>query len=170
VADGFAKLLRPMIETVDHYGLKKYHLKKHLSSVDEYYKKLSSLKLKSEIANTFKKRLEKNNKVLFTFLQYDDVPWNNNNAEHAVKAFVMLRHIIKGVTNEKGLKEYLILLSVCETCKYKGVDFLAFLRSGAKDIDVFAASRGKTESVRITHFGHRRAIRPSGGLSARPVG
>jgi len=43
VADGFAKLLRPMIETVDHYGLKKYHLKKHLSSVDEYYKKHSTV-------------------------------------------------------------------------------------------------------------------------------
>lgn len=152
VADGFAMLLRPMIDTVARYGLIKYHLNRHLSSVDKYYKKLSSLKLKSEIANTFMKRLEKNKKGLFTFLQYDGVPWNNNNAEHAVKAFVMLRHIIKGVTNEKGLKEYLILLSVCETCKYKGVDFLAFLRSGAKDIDVFAASQGKPESVRITHL------------------
>ena len=141
VADSFAKLLRPMIETVDHYGLKKYHLNKHVSSVEEYYKKLSYTELKSETAKTFKKRLEKNEKVLFTFLQYDDVPWNNNNAEHAVKSFVMLRHIIKGVTTEKGLKDYLILLSICQTCKYRGLDFLYFLRSGEKDIDVFAASQ-----------------------------
>ena len=31
---------------------------------------------------------------MFTFLDFDDVPWNNNNAEHAVKAFVSLRRII----------------------------------------------------------------------------
>jgi len=24
---------------------------------------------------------------LFTFLDYDGVPWNNNNAEHAIKGF-----------------------------------------------------------------------------------
>ncbi len=53
----------------------------------------------------------------------------------------MLRNIIKGVTTEKGLKEYLILLSICETCKYRGLDFLDFLRSGEKDLEVFAASQ-----------------------------
>ncbi len=30
---------------------------------------------------------------------------------------------------------------ICETCKYRGLDFLDFLRSGEKDIDVFAASQ-----------------------------
>jgi hypothetical protein len=24
---------------------------------------------------------------MFTFLDFDDIPWNNNNAEHAIKAF-----------------------------------------------------------------------------------
>jgi len=41
---------------------------------------------------------------------------------------------------EKGLKEYLILLGVCQTCKYLGVDFLDFLRSGEQDIEAFAAT------------------------------
>ena len=31
--------------------------------------------------------------------------------------------------------------SLCETCKYKNVDFLDFLRSGLRDIDDFANSR-----------------------------
>ena len=31
---------------------------------------------------------------------------------------------------EKGIGEYLTLLSICETCKYKGIRFLDFLRSG----------------------------------------
>jgi len=35
----------------------------------------------------------------------------------------------------------MILLSVCQTCKYMGVDFLDFLRSGEKDIHAFAESR-----------------------------
>lgn len=53
----------------------------------------------------------------------------------------MLRHVINGVTSQKGLRDYLILLSVCQTCKYMGVDFLDFLRSGEKDIHAFAGSR-----------------------------
>ena len=86
-------------------------------------------------------RLEKNHATLFTFLDRDDVPWNNNNAEHAVKAFAMLRRDLDGLSNENGIKEYLVLLSVCQTCKYMGVDFLDFLRSGEKDIHAFAESR-----------------------------
>jgi hypothetical protein len=39
--------------------------------------------------------------------------------------------------NGKASREYLTLLSICETCKYKGVSFLEFLRTGEKDIDTF---------------------------------
>ena len=77
----------------------------------------------------------------FTFLDFDDVPWNNNNAEHAIKAFASVRRVIEGPTTENGLREFLVLLSICETCKCKNVEFLEFLRSGAKDIDEFATSR-----------------------------
>lgn len=69
------------------------------------------------------------------------MPWNNNNVEHAIKAFARLRRAIEGLSTPKGIEEYLILLSVCQTCKYMGVDFLDFLRSGESDIHVFAASR-----------------------------
>ena len=54
----------------------------------------------------------------------------------------LLRRVIDGLTTEKGLRDTLVLLSVCETCKCKNVDFLDFLRSGSKDIDEFAMSRG----------------------------
>jgi hypothetical protein len=91
-----------------------------------------------EIAVKCKERFEKNRNKLFTFLKHDGVPWNNNNAEHAIKAFAMLRHVIKGVTSGKGLRDYLVLLSICESCKYMGVDFLDFLRSGEKDLHAFA--------------------------------
>jgi hypothetical protein len=40
------------------------------------------------------KRLVKNRGKMFTFLDFDGVPWNNNNAEHAAKAFAELCRVI----------------------------------------------------------------------------
>jgi len=133
----FADLLKPMVETIDRHGLKAHFLRKHLVSVDRFYRQLLRTDLQSESARAIKERLEKNSDKLFTFLVHDGVPWNNNNAEHAIKAFAMLRHIIQGVTSEKGIRDYLVLLSICQTCKYKEVDFLDFLRSDQKDIEAF---------------------------------
>jgi len=134
----FAALLQPIIETVDRRGLKKYFLRKHLIDVERFYKYLDGLSLKSEIAGKYKQRFIKNRDKLFTFLLYDGVPWNNNNAEHAIKSFALLRNVISGPSTKKGTEEYLTLLSVCRTCEYQDVDFLDFLRSGEKDIPVFA--------------------------------
>ncbi len=136
-----ATLLKPMIQTVDRFGLKTRFLRKHKADVGRFFKWLSLREYRSETALKCKQRLEKNRNTLFTFLDHDDIPWNNNNAEHAVKAFALLRRNFAGLSTEKGIKEYLILLSVCQTCKYMGVDFLDFLRSGEKDIHAFAESR-----------------------------
>ena len=141
LALAFTVLLKPMIESIDRYGLKSHFLKKYLVSVERFYRQISECNLQSETAVKVKERLEKNRDKLFTFLSYDGVPWNNNNAEHAVKPFASLRRIIGGVTTEKGLRGYLVLLSLCQTCRYMGVDFLDFLRSGEKDIHAFADRR-----------------------------
>ena len=101
-----------------------------------FYKWLLTQQWQSEVATKCKQRFEKNRKKLFTFLSYDGVPWNNNNAEHAMKAFAALRDVIEGTTTPSGIEEYLILLSVSETCRYKNVDFLE-LRSREKDINAF---------------------------------
>ena len=146
LGQAFADLVKPMVETVDRHGLKAHFLKKHLSSVDQFYRELSQLNSISEASRTFRQRFERNREELFTFLRYDGVPWNNNNAEHAVKPFAMLRRVIDGVTSKRGVHDYLILLSVCETCKYMGVDFLDFLRSGEQDIHAFAESRRRRRS------------------------
>ena len=87
------------------------------------------------MASKLKQRFEKNRDKLFTFLYYDGVPWNNNNAEHAIKAFARLRDVLAGSCTKKGIDEYLTLLSVSETCKYRGTDFLDFLRSGETDFE-----------------------------------
>ena len=136
----FSNLLKPVIETVDKYGLKKYFLKKHLKNVDRFYFELNITDYQSEAALKCKGRFERNRDTLFTFLKYDGVPWNNNNAEHAIKAFAGLRDVIAGSSTEKGTDEYLTLLSVCQTCKYSGLDFLDFLRSEEKDLYRYKAS------------------------------
>ena len=45
------------------------------------------------------------------------------------------------ILSEKGIRDYIVLLSLCETCNYMDVDVLDFLRSGEKDIEVFAQTR-----------------------------
>jgi len=132
-----------MVETIDRRGLHSRFLKQHLEAVDKFYQRLWKLTPRSEVASKSKQRFEKNRHTLFTFLSHDGVPWNNNNAEHAIKAFATLRQVIKGVTSESGLRNYLVLLSICETCNYQGLDFLDFLRSGETDIADFADSRQK---------------------------
>jgi len=144
LASAFAELLRPMAETIDRHGLQSRFLKQHFASVDRFYQRLWKLTPRSEVASKTKQRFEKNRDTLFTFLKHDGVPWNNNNAEHAVKAFATLRRVIKGVTSEAGLQDYLVLLSICETCNYQGLDFLDFLRSGETEIADFAENpRGR---------------------------
>jgi predicted RecB family nuclease len=138
VVTRFAGLLKPIIDTIDKHGLKKHYLNKYLVDVNRFYGFLDKSDFKSEASLKCKQRFEKNRNKLFTFLRYDGVPWNNNNAEHAIKAFARLRDVISGLSSKKGIDEYLTLLSVAETCEYQGLDFLDFLRSGEKDIQVFA--------------------------------
>ena len=62
---------------------------------------------------------------------------SHNNAEHTIKRFAYYRRIADGQMREKGLSDYLVLLSIYQTCKYKGVSFLKFLLSQEKDVDKF---------------------------------
>lgn len=137
----FAELLRPMIDSVDRFGLKSRHLRKHRSAVERFYQTLSRQEYQTEVAASYRRRFEKNRDRLFTFLDHDGIPWNNNNAEHAIKAFVRLRNVIGGTSTTKGLREYLVLLSISETCKCKGVSFLDFLLSQEADVDAFISRR-----------------------------
>ncbi len=143
IAIKFSTLLKPMVETVDRYGLKTYFLKKHIVNADRFFAEIGSSQFSSEAALKYKVRLEKNRDKLFTFLSYDGIPWNNNNAEHAIKAFAALRDVIAGSSTAKGVDEYLTLLSICQTCKYRGLDFVDFIRSGKKNIEAFTALKHK---------------------------
>jgi predicted RecB family nuclease len=135
----FATLLRQIVESVDRFGLKTRHLRKHRPAVDRFFGEILGRVYQTEVATGYQKRFAKNRDRLFTFLDHDGVPWNNNNAEHAIKAFARLRNIFGGTSTVKGMREYLILLSISETCRNKGVRFLDFLLSEESDVDQFAA-------------------------------
>jgi hypothetical protein len=139
----FASLVRPMIDTIDRYGLKKRHLGKHQKCVERFYRSLTRTEWQSESAMKFRQRFEKNRDRLFTFLRHDGVAWNNNAAEHAIKAYASIREGPQGAPTAKAINEELTLLSICETCRYSNIDFLDFLRSGEKDIEAFAQSRSR---------------------------
>jgi hypothetical protein len=133
IAEEFASSLRPIVESVDRFGLKARHLRKHRPAVERFFCALEKSDYQTEVAVAYRKRFEKNRNRLFTFLDCDGVPWNNNNAEHAIKAFAKLRRTMGGASTVKGMEEYLILLSISQTCKAKGADTLDFfLADGAR--------------------------------------
>ncbi len=141
LADSFGKLLRAIVTTIDRHGLKRQHLSKHQRSIGRFFEGIARQPFRSEVAEGYRTRLLKNRDKLFTFVDHDDVPWNNNNAEHAVKHFAYYREYADGMVKESGLKDYLVLLSIYLTCKYKRVSFLRFLLSRETDIEKFRNSR-----------------------------
>lgn len=133
-ASKFAALLRVLIETIDKHGLSRAHLSMHVGAVDRFYEEIFGMPATSEIFGKYKKRLAKNKGKLFTFIQFDGIPWNNNNAEHAIKHLAEFRKVTQGYFSARSLKQYLVLLSIFQTCKYRGINFLTFLLSREKNI------------------------------------
>jgi len=129
MARDFGTLLRRIIETVDIRGLKRRYLRKYKRHSRRFLKSVASTDLTSPLAIKYKKRFEKSGEKLFTFLVHDGVPWNNNNAEHAIKRFAKYRRDEGGRFTERTLEEYLVLASVLETCEFSNVNPLRFLLS-----------------------------------------
>jgi predicted RecB family nuclease len=129
MARDFGTLLRAMVETVDIRGLKSRYLRKHKSPTRRFLKSVASTDLTSPLADKYKKRFQKSGEKMFTFLDHDGVPWNNNNAEHAIKRFAKYRRDADGRFTARTLEEYLVLASVFETCEFNNVNVLQFLLS-----------------------------------------
>jgi Transposase IS66 family len=134
IARRFGTLLREIVETIDMHGLKARYLGKHRKSAAGFIEHVVAMKCATETALALKRRIEKNRDKLFTFLNFDGVPWNNNNAEHAVRAFTRLRNGIT-ISTPKGTREFATLLSIQQTLRYRGMGFLEFMRSGRTEID-----------------------------------
>ena len=101
-----------MVETIDRYGLKRHHLHKHKRDVDRFFAGESQAGYESELARHYQRPLIKYRNKLFTFLDYHGVPWNNNNAENAIKQFVSRRKTAGTPWTQSGNRDYLLLLSI----------------------------------------------------------
>lgn len=132
----FGSLLRTIIATIDRYGLRKRHLNKHHKDVNRFHKWLAKEEFETDIAVQYQRRLIRCRDGCFEFLNHDGVPWNNNNAENAIKPFAKYREMAGNLITRKGLEDYLVLLSIQQTCKYRGIGFLDFLKSGNTILDV----------------------------------
>lgn len=156
IVQHFAVLIRPIIETVDRYGLVKAHLQKHKKAAMSFIDMVVGQRPASEASAKYQKRIEKYGTRLFTFLDYDGVPWNNNNAEHAIHTFARHRQSADGRFTAKSITDYLVILSGLQTCEYRGVNVLEFLLSGRTDIQPLTVARSsehlpeKPDNVPIT--------------------
>ena len=72
------------------------------------------------IAKELRKRLN----MLFTFVEVEGVPWHNNDAERAIRKGVLARKISGGRRTWKGAEVFQMLLSVSETLKKNGENFI----------------------------------------------
>jgi hypothetical protein len=149
------KLIGPIFEAVDRHGLKSRNLRKFQKSVEEFYERsINERKYKFEATVKYQKRFERYKGSLFTFLDRDFVPWNNNMAERAIRHLAIQRKI-SGTFYKKFAPKYLLLLGIAQTCRFQGKSFLKFLISKEIDVELFKASRQIRRSVAIPPTNHR---------------
>ncbi len=148
LAQDFGNLLKRIISTVDRYGLKRRHLQKHTKEVGRFLNTVASADYSSELANKYKKRFGKSGVKMFTFLAHDGVPWNNNNAEHAIKRFAKHRRNADGRFTQTSLDEYLVLASILATCEFNNVNGLKFLLSNETSLaGLFKMAKRKDQAI-----------------------
>src|SRR4030095_10446007 len=83
---------------------------------------------------------------LFTFLEYDGIPWENNTAERALR-HLTVQEKISGFFYKSLMPDYLRLLGIRQTCRFQGKSFFKFLFSGETDLDRFEARKRKRSQV-----------------------
>jgi len=140
-------LITPMLADVERYGLKERHLRKHRKRVDAFYANITRYDFEgSELVATYVKRFVRYRESLFTFLEQDGIPWNNNMAERALRHLAVQRKI-SGSFFEGAAHRYLLLLGLAQTCRFQRISLLKFFVSRERDIDTFKLTKhGKRSS------------------------
>ena len=129
VAGLFGSLLRSIVAAVDDVGLKSSKLRRFRKPVATFFQRLDAAIYSSEVAEGYRLRLLKNQSKLFTFIDHDNVPWNNNNAEHAMKHVAWYRDETNNLHTANSISNHLILLGMYVTCRYRDKSFLKFMLS-----------------------------------------
>jgi hypothetical protein len=141
IAQEFGVFLVNAVSTIDRWGLRSHHLHRHIKDADKMLRQFRGKSFVSEQAVKYQNRFEKYASSLFTFLRHDNVPWNNNNAEHAVHYFARVRRFTDGTFTAASIEELLTLVTVLQTCECSGVNPLQFLLSGETSLAGMAKAK-----------------------------
>ena len=98
IARGFGSLLREIVETIDRSGLKRHHLRKHRRAAERFLERGSLYALLHRGGGSAQEEDWQEPRETVHFPGLRGVPWNNNNAEHAVRAFTRLRNTMASST------------------------------------------------------------------------
>jgi predicted RecB family nuclease len=135
-------LIIPIMEAVQKYGLKKFHLQKFEKEVDIFYRdSIENKQYKSELTLKYQQHFKKYRDSLFAFLRQDGIPWHNNTAENAIRHVAIQRDISKASFHEEPTRNYLVMLGIRQTCRYQNKSFFRFLFSEETDIDKFKSRK-----------------------------
>jgi predicted RecB family nuclease len=137
ITQNFTNLIQKIVKTIDRYGLKKRYLSKYRKNADLLFNRIEKKTFSTDIAIYYQERLSRNRERLFQFINHNNVSWNNNNAEKAIKFLAThTNRKIKLFTSER-MKDYLKIMSIYQTCVYNDVSFMKFLLSKERDFDRF---------------------------------
>lgn len=124
-------LIIPIFASIEKHGSKKRHFNKFRNNLEAFYNRIIINDCyNSEITLKYHTRLKKHWTNLFTFLELDDIPWNNNMAERGLRHLAVQRKISTHFNN--GMKDYLLFLGIMQTCRFQNKSLLKFLLSGKK--------------------------------------
>ena len=71
--------------------------------------------------------------VSFQVLHHPDLPLTNNNAERALRHWVIARKISHGTRTATGSRGFALLASVIDTCRQRGHSPWSYLRTAIAD-------------------------------------
>jgi hypothetical protein len=161
ITSPFGAILRSIVITIDEHGLNRRHLQTHANAVNAYFGTLAERSYESDASKSLQERLLRNRHRLFTLLQHDEVLWNNNLAENAVKRISDYREDAGQSVKEAGLTEQLVLLSLYQTCRVRDISFLKFLLSQERDLDAFATGKRRRRRASRIELYPRGYLPPS---------
>jgi transposase len=119
----FAKCLRKILYcSQDCSTLNKDGRIRAKKNLEQRIQRLVCKKYTSKHCMRFVKRLRREKKMLFTFLD-TKTDYHNKMAERAIRPNVIIRKITNGHRSENGACAHKILMSVRETCRLRGLNF-----------------------------------------------
>jgi hypothetical protein len=133
----FTIIIQNIVKTIDKYGLKKRYLSKHKKEVELFFNMVETYKFSSEIAKRYQSRFIRHGCKLFEFINHDNVSWNNNNAEQAIKLLATHTNKLLKFFSVARINDYLKIMSIYQTCIYNNLSFLKFLLSKEKNLDKY---------------------------------